>query len=91
MYTRIQRKLRDNRRYSPNGSVIVVDRTGNHKANYMLIVEAMMIVYVIVFTSLRTATKYAKKYELEFKCPMPIYNRQGTNCNTHYKTKEFKS
>ena len=72
-----QRRTRNNKRYSPDGSVVVIDRTGNHKANYMIIAETIHVSYVVVFYSLRTATRYATNYERSFHTPMPIYDRSG--------------
>lgn len=73
----IQRRTRNNQRYSPDGSIIVVDRTGNHKANFMVIADTMVVTYIVVFYSLRTARKYSKRYEVRFGQAMPIYDRSG--------------
>ena len=72
-----QRRTRNNKRYSPDGSVVVVDRTGNHKANYMIIAEIVDVSYVVVFYSLRTAFRVAKGFERRFKMPMPVIDRAG--------------
>ena len=72
-----QRRTRNNKRYSPDGSVVVVDLAGNHKANYMIIAETLAVSYVVVFYSLRTAFRVAKSYERRFKMPMPVIDRAG--------------
>ena len=58
-------------------NVIVVDKTGNHKANYVLFEGWRLLTYVVVFYSLKTATRYATNYERSFHTPMPIYDRSG--------------
>ena len=76
---RIQRRHRQNRRFMSSGTsnVIVVDKTGNHKANYVLFEGSQLLMYVVVFYSLKTATRYATNYERSFHTPMPIYDRSG--------------
>ena len=77
MSMQIRRKTRDNRRYSRVSDMVVVDRTGNHKANYVIFAKDMVMSYVVVFHSLRAAKKCAESYCKHFDDSMPIFDRKG--------------